>query len=229
VVVLRAWWFARPDVTWTHPAEDVASGRDFIRILQPEREREGWPAAQLMIQFLGADGNLVPNELEPDDVYREATSYEEIAGQPDVEINFMDSNGTYWRTGTCVDAGGMTVNRAALIIAGEMAKELSDETGNVIRDLQEELLARSSEYIRGIAITGPRFGGRLLSGRKPTNPAALNEVDSRQPMDDQTGIDVHERGKYSEDRREHHEGDGDTPEEMPIERHVTDPNPRGPD
>jgi hypothetical protein len=42
--------------------------------------------------------------------------------------------------------GGMTGNRAALIIAGEMAKELSDETGiNVIRDLQEELLARSAE------------------------------------------------------------------------------------
>jgi hypothetical protein len=44
-------------------------------------------------------------------------------------------------------------------------------------------------------------------------------------MDDQTGIDLHERGKYSEDYRDHHEGDGDTPEEMPIERHVTDPKP----
>jgi DGQHR domain-containing protein len=39
---------------------------------------------------------------------------------------------------------GMTGNRAALIIAGEMAKELSDETGiNAIRDLQEQLLAQS--------------------------------------------------------------------------------------
>jgi len=45
-------------------------------------------------------------------------------------------------------------------------------------------------------------------------------------MDDQTAIDVHECGKYSEDRRDHHEGDRDTPEEMPIERHVVDPNPR---
>jgi hypothetical protein len=41
---------------------------------------------------------------------------------------------------------GMTGNRAALIIAGEMAKELSDETGlNAIRDLQEQLLAGASE------------------------------------------------------------------------------------
>jgi DGQHR domain-containing protein len=41
---------------------------------------------------------------------------------------------------------GMSGNRAALVIAGEMAKELSDEAGiNVIRELQEELLARSSE------------------------------------------------------------------------------------
>lgn len=41
---------------------------------------------------------------------------------------------------------GMSGNRAALVIAGEMAKELSDETGiNAIRDLQEQLLARSSE------------------------------------------------------------------------------------
>ena len=41
---------------------------------------------------------------------------------------------------------GMTGNRAALIVAGEMAKELSDETDtNAIRDLQEQLLARSSE------------------------------------------------------------------------------------
>jgi DGQHR domain-containing protein len=38
---------------------------------------------------------------------------------------------------------GMSGNRAALIIAGEMAKELSDETGeNVIKNLQEELLAQ---------------------------------------------------------------------------------------
>ena len=41
---------------------------------------------------------------------------------------------------------GMSGNRAALVIAGEMAKELSDETGlNAIRDLQEQLLAGSSE------------------------------------------------------------------------------------
>jgi DGQHR domain-containing protein len=41
---------------------------------------------------------------------------------------------------------GMSGNRAALVIAGEMAKELSDESGiNAIRDLQEQLLARSSE------------------------------------------------------------------------------------
>ena len=40
---------------------------------------------------------------------------------------------------------GMSGNRAALIIAGEMAKELSDETGaNAIKDLQEELLAQTS-------------------------------------------------------------------------------------
>jgi hypothetical protein len=39
---------------------------------------------------------------------------------------------------------GMSGNRAALIIAGEMAKELSDETGeNVIKTLQDELLARA--------------------------------------------------------------------------------------
>ncbi|MGH3236825.1 MAG: DGQHR domain-containing protein [Streptosporangiaceae bacterium] len=39
---------------------------------------------------------------------------------------------------------GMSGNRAALIIAGEMAKELSDETGaNAIKDLQEELLAQT--------------------------------------------------------------------------------------
>lgn len=41
---------------------------------------------------------------------------------------------------------GMSGNRAALVIAGEMAKELSDETGvNRMRELQEELLAGSSE------------------------------------------------------------------------------------
>lgn len=40
---------------------------------------------------------------------------------------------------------GMTGNRAALIIAGEMAKELSDETGLAIRDLQQQLLSGSSE------------------------------------------------------------------------------------
>ncbi len=39
---------------------------------------------------------------------------------------------------------GMSGNRAALIIAGEMAKELSDETGeNVIKNLQEELLGQT--------------------------------------------------------------------------------------
>ena len=36
----------------------------------------------------------------------------------------------------------MSGNRAALIIAGEMAKELSDETGqNAILNIQAELLA----------------------------------------------------------------------------------------
>jgi hypothetical protein len=40
---------------------------------------------------------------------------------------------------------GMSGNRAALIIAGEMAKELSDETGaNVIKDLQAALLAETA-------------------------------------------------------------------------------------
>ncbi len=39
---------------------------------------------------------------------------------------------------------GMSGNRAALIIAGEMAKELSDETGeNVIQNLQAALLAKT--------------------------------------------------------------------------------------
>jgi DGQHR domain-containing protein len=39
---------------------------------------------------------------------------------------------------------GMSGNQAALIIAGEMAKELSDETGeNVIKNLQEELLSQT--------------------------------------------------------------------------------------
>lgn len=39
---------------------------------------------------------------------------------------------------------GMSGNRAALIIAGEMAKELSDETGeNVIKSLQDDLLAQA--------------------------------------------------------------------------------------
>jgi hypothetical protein len=37
----------------------------------------------------------------------------------------------------------MSGNRAALIIAGAMAEELSDETGeSVIRDLQEKLVAQ---------------------------------------------------------------------------------------
>lgn len=39
---------------------------------------------------------------------------------------------------------GMSGNRAVLIIAGEMAKELSDETGqNLVQDLQRELLAQN--------------------------------------------------------------------------------------
>jgi hypothetical protein len=41
------------------------------------------------------------------------------------------------------------------------------------------------------------------------NPAALNEADVGQPMDDQTAIDVYERDKYSEDHREDRDGDGD--------------------
>jgi hypothetical protein len=40
---------------------------------------------------------------------------------------------------------GMSGNRAALIIAGEMAGELADPgSSNVLRDLQEKLLATSS-------------------------------------------------------------------------------------
>ena len=40
-------------------------------------------------------------------------------------------------------------------------------------------------------------------------------------MDDQTAIDVYERGKYSEDHREHRDGDGDAPKGSPIEHGAT--------
>jgi hypothetical protein len=102
VSVSNAWWAARPDVTWSHPPAEESSAPTVIRILQPERERAGQAAATLTIQFLAADGTLVPRVLEHDAVYED--TYEEIDGTPDVEIHFMDSNGTHWRTGTCIDA-----------------------------------------------------------------------------------------------------------------------------
>lgn len=40
-------------------------------------------------------------------------------------------------------------------------------------------------------------------------------------MDDQTAIDVHERGKYSEDHREHRDGDGDASKGSPVEHDAT--------
>jgi hypothetical protein len=40
-------------------------------------------------------------------------------------------------------------------------------------------------------------------------------------MDDQTAIDVYERDKYSEDHREHRDGDGDAPKGSPIEHDAT--------
>jgi hypothetical protein len=40
-------------------------------------------------------------------------------------------------------------------------------------------------------------------------------------MDDQTAIDVYERDKYSEDHREHRDGDGDAPKGTPIEHDAT--------
>jgi len=40
-------------------------------------------------------------------------------------------------------------------------------------------------------------------------------------MVDQTGVDVHERGKYSEDHRKHRDVDGDTSKEMPVEHAAT--------
>ena len=40
-------------------------------------------------------------------------------------------------------------------------------------------------------------------------------------MDDQTAIDVYECSKYCEDHRDHREGDGDTPEEMPIDIYMS--------
>ena len=50
---------------------------------------------------------------------------------------------------------------------------------------------------------------------------ALVEADSGQPMVDQTGVDVHERGKYSEDHRKHRDVDGDASKEMPVEHAAT--------
>ena len=38
-------------------------------------------------------------------------------------------------------------------------------------------------------------------------------------MADQTAIDVYERGNYSEDHREHRDGDPDAPKGSPIDHH----------
>ena len=40
-------------------------------------------------------------------------------------------------------------------------------------------------------------------------------------MADQTAIDVYERDKYSEDHREHRNGDSDPPQGSPIEHDAT--------
>jgi hypothetical protein len=40
-------------------------------------------------------------------------------------------------------------------------------------------------------------------------------------MADQTAIDVYERGKYSEDHREHRDGEGDAPKGSPIDHDAT--------
>ena len=40
-------------------------------------------------------------------------------------------------------------------------------------------------------------------------------------MDDQTAIDVYKRGTYSDDHREHRDGDGDAPKGVPIEHDAT--------
>jgi hypothetical protein len=61
----------------------------------------------------------------------------------------------------------------------------------------------------------------LAASYSATNPAALNEADSGQPMDDQTAIDVYERAKYSDDHREHRDGNGDAPKGSPIEHDAT--------
>ena len=62
---------------------------------------------------------------------------------------------------------------------------------------------------------------RRLSELLSHEPAALNEADSGQPMDDRTAIDVYERDKYSEDHPEHRDGDGNAPQGSPIEHDAT--------
>ena len=49
----------------------------------------------------------------------------------------------------------------------------------------------------------------------------LNEADSGQTMADETAIDVYKRGTYSEDHREHRDGDGYAPNGAPIEHDAT--------
>jgi hypothetical protein len=61
----------------------------------------------------------------------------------------------------------------------------------------------------------------LYSLEGDSGSTALIEADGGQPMIDHTGVDMYERGKYSEDHRKRRDPHGDASKEMPVEHDTT--------